>query len=343
MILYIVWGRQKHCPAILLVECHGNLFKTACLQLEVARRHAHPVGNVCVGAAGECFVLEIFMYFENLVLVSVLGEFHGIIFKVEGNEAELRDEAVFHLVNVRRHEETADGMHEICNLVDRLVNGGGQQARLLIDDVEILVDLHLVAEKVGVVGNVGEVLVEIFLQDVEPLMVRHVAETVGLLLGGDFGTAKHKDVAICGVVLRKATVARGVVVSNGDDIHTAFKGQGDDVVRRHLQVSAWGEQRMGVQVGFIDIHRVRIFRAAKIIKIHRGPFARKQGGAHDESNLLLLGRDGGLPAFHHLVGYHAVLGRDAQEVGALGVSRKVNHCRVVVHVHFVQHSSRSII
>ena len=42
---------------------------------------------------------------------------------------------------------------------------------------------------------------------------------------------------------------------------------------------------------------------------------------------------------HRPLCHHAVLGHDAQEVGACGITRQVNHSRVVVHLHHVQHTA----
>ena len=47
--------------------------------------------------------------------------------------------------------------------------------------------------------------------------------------------------------------------------------------------------------------------------------------------------------FHHLLRHHAVLGHDAQEVGACGITRQVDNCRIVVHLHHIQHAARRII
>ena len=137
-------------------------------------------------------------------------------------------------------------MHFVGYLVDVLVDGRGEQLGFLIDDVHLFVDLHLVAENVRVVGDVGEVLVEVCLELVEGFVVAEIGQAVGLLLGGHLRAAEHEDVAVVGVVLRQPAVSRGVVVGDGDDIETPLQSEGDDVLRRHVEVTARRKQRMRV-------------------------------------------------------------------------------------------------
>ena len=47
--------------------------------------------------------------------------------------------------------------------------------------------------------------------------------------------------------------------------------------------------------------------------------------------------------FHNPFRHHAVLGHDAQEVGTCGITRQVDNCRIVVHLHHIQHAARRII
>ena len=47
------------------------------------------------------------MYFQDFVFVAFFGEFHRVVVEVEGDKTQLRDEAVFHLIDVRGHEQTA--------------------------------------------------------------------------------------------------------------------------------------------------------------------------------------------------------------------------------------------
>ena len=228
------------------MQCFPDFGEAAGFEFEVAGGGGDHVGLVRVGGAGEGFVFEVGMLLQDFLFVAVLREFHRVVGQVEGDEAELRDDAVFHLVDVGGDEDAVELLHLGGDGFDGHVEAGGEQFGLFVHNLELLVDLHLVAEDVGRVGDVGQVLVEELLEEVEGFVGLEKGETVRFLLGGDLRATQHEDVAVVRVVLGQPAVARAVVVGDADDVNAFPLRLLDDEVGRHVEVAARRHQRVVV-------------------------------------------------------------------------------------------------
>ena len=231
-----------------------DFVEAAGFHLEPAGGGGNHIGQVGVGGAGEGFVFEVGMLLQDFVLVAVFRQFHRVVRQVERDEAELRDDAVFRLVDVGGDEDAVEFFHLGGDAFDRHIKAGGEQLGLLIHDFELLVDLHLVAEHIRHVGDVGQVLVQELLEEVEGFVVLEEGEAVRLLLRRDFGAAQHEDVAVVRVVLGQPAVAGAVVVGDTDHVDTLPLRLLNDEVGRHVKVTARRQQRVVMQIGLEEVH-----------------------------------------------------------------------------------------
>lgn len=136
-------------PLILLMKCLADFVKAAGFHLEPAGGGGNHVRLVGIGGAGEGFVFEVGMLLQDFVLVAPFRQLHCIVGEVKRDEAELRDDAVFHLVDVGGDEDAVELLNLCCDHFNVDIQSGGEQLGLLIHDFKLLVDLHLVAEDVG--------------------------------------------------------------------------------------------------------------------------------------------------------------------------------------------------
>lgn len=220
------------------MECFPDFVEAAGFHLEPAGGGGNHIGQVGVGGAGEGFVFEVGMLLQDFVLVAVFRQLHCVVGQVERDEAELRDDAVFHLVDVGGDEDAVEFFHLGGDAFDRHVEARGEQFGFLVHDFKLFVDLHLVAEHVRHVGDVGQVLVEKLLEEVEGFVVLEEGEAVRLLLGRDLGAAQYEDVAVVRVVLGQPAVTCAVVVGDADHVDTLPLRFLDDEVGRHVEVTA---------------------------------------------------------------------------------------------------------
>ena len=241
-------------PSSLLMECLADFVEAAGFHLEPAGGGGDHVGLVGVGGASECFVFEVGMLLQDFVLVAVFRQLHRVVGEVERDEAELRDDAAFRLVDVGGDEDAVELVHLGGDAFDRHVEAGGEQLGLLIHDFELFVDLHLVAEHVRYVGDVGQVLVQKLLEEVEGFVVLEEGEAVRLLLRRDLGAAQHEDVAVVRVVLGEPAVAGAVMVGDADHVDALPLRFLNDEVGRHVQLTARRQQRVVVQICLEDVH-----------------------------------------------------------------------------------------
>ena len=245
---FIVFNFQQYPPSFLLMQRLADLLEAAGLEFEPAGGGGDHVGLVRVGGAGEGLVLEVGMLLQDFLLVAAFGKLHRIVGKVEGDEAELRDDTVFHLVDVGGDEDAVELHHLGSDGFDGHVEAGGEQLGLLIYNLKLLVDLHLVAKHIRNVGNVGQVFVEELLEKVEGFVGLEKGEAVRLFLGGDLRAAQHEDVAVVRVVLGQPAVARAVVVGDADDVNAFPLRLLNDEVGGHFQVTARRHERVVVKV-----------------------------------------------------------------------------------------------
>ena len=236
------------------MEGLADFVEAAGFHLEPAGGGGDHVGQVGVGGAGEGFVFEVGMLLQDFVLVAVFRQLHRVVGQVERDEAELRDDAVFRLVDVGGDEDAVELFHLGGDAFDGHVETGGEQLGLLIHNLKLLVDLHLIAENVWYVGDVGQVLVEKLLEEVEGFVVLEKGEAVCLLLRRNLGATQHEDVAVVRVVFGQPAVAGAVVVGDADHVDTLPLRLLDDEVGRHVEVTARRQERVVVQIGLEEVH-----------------------------------------------------------------------------------------
>lgn len=134
---------------LLPMKCLADFVEAAGFHLEPAGGGGNHVRLVGIGGAGEGFVFEVGMLLQDFVLVAPFRQLHCIVGEVERDEAELRDDAVFHLVDVGGDEDAVELLNLCCDHFNVDIQSGGEQLGLFIHDFKLLVDLHLVAEDVG--------------------------------------------------------------------------------------------------------------------------------------------------------------------------------------------------
>ena len=108
------------------MQCLPDFVEAAGFEFEPAGGSGDDVGEMRVGGAGEGLVFEVGMLLEDFLLVTVFGKLHGIVGQVEGDEAELRDDAVLHLVDVGGDEDAVEFLHLGGDGFDGHVEAGGE-------------------------------------------------------------------------------------------------------------------------------------------------------------------------------------------------------------------------
>ena len=102
----------------------------------------------------------------------------------------MREDAEAWFVDVGRNEDALKFVYFPFNFFNGLVQCGQQQAGFFVENVVVGVGDYLVAEFVGVVGNVRKVSIEVCLELAEQAVIGEEYDAMDFFLGGDLGSCQ---------------------------------------------------------------------------------------------------------------------------------------------------------